>query len=133
MDLFALALVALTVSYLINKTLLERLGEKAICFGAPIVEEIAKTLPAYFMDRSIFHVHFLFGLGEAIYDFCNSGKDMGVWAGLMSALTHSVFGLLTVIILNNDGSIFIALAGSMVLHACLNTVVMRWGRRKRNG
>lgn len=126
-----LALGALIVSWLINKVLLKWVGDYAIYFGAPILEEVLKSLPAYLLNRSVFHVHFFFGIGEAVYDFCTGRKESGRWAALASIASHSLFGGVVYLLMEWTSSITSAIMVSIVLHMGWNYGVMRLGRFKR--
>ncbi|HZK34533.1 MAG TPA: hypothetical protein VFD33_04405 [Bacillota bacterium] len=120
-----LAAAALLVSYLLNKILLRLLKENAVIYGAPVSEELLKTLPAYILNRPILLVHFLFGVGEAIYDLLNSGEQTGRWAALVSIISHTLFGAITYFLLTWIGNVYIAMPFSMVIHCLWNYIVMR--------
>ncbi|HOB19084.1 MAG TPA: hypothetical protein PK830_04665 [Candidatus Atribacteria bacterium] len=120
-----LAAAALAASYIINKLLLRLLREKAVIYGAPFFEELFKTLPAYFLNRPLLHVHILFGLGEAIYDFFSSRRETGRWAALVSLLSHSAFGGLTCLLFSLTGTIYPALAGAVLAHCAWNYIIMK--------
>jgi hypothetical protein len=118
-------LAALVLSYLVNKWMLKLLRENAVILGAPIVEELLKTIPVYFLNRPVFHVHFLFGLGEALYDFFTGRRETGKWAALISVVSHSLFGAVTLLILSTANSVFLALAGAILAHCTWNYTIMR--------
>ncbi|WZL79622.1 hypothetical protein QBE55_05680 [Eubacteriales bacterium mix99] len=126
---FLLALAALVGSYLANKWMLKVFRENTVIFGAPIVEELLKTLPAYFLNRPIWYVHFLFGLGEALYDFFTGRRETGSGAAAAGLISHTLFGLLTDWIRKGTGWILPALAGAVFTHCAWNFIVMRAGRR----
>lgn len=125
MAVLIIATAALAVSYIINKVLLRLLRENAVIYGAPVFEELLKTLPAYFLNRPLLHVHFLFGLGEALYDLFNSKRKTGRWAALVSLLSHSLFGGLTYLLIKVTGSIYPAISGAVLAHCVWNYIVMR--------
>jgi hypothetical protein len=128
------SLTALVLSYLVNKWMLKLFKEYAVIFGAPVMEELLKTLPAYYWNRSVFHVHFLFGLGEALYDYAAaSSKDSGRRAAVFSMISHSFFGAVTVLILGQTGLILPAMVGAVTVHCVWNAVIMRWGKREGKG
>jgi hypothetical protein len=118
-------LAALVLSYLVNKWMLKLLRENAVILGAPIVEELLKTIPVYFLNRPVFHVHFLFGLGEALYDFFTGRRETGKWAALISVVSHSLFGAVTLLILSGTNQVFLALAGAIFAHCTWNYTIMR--------
>ena len=127
---FLLSLTALVLSYLINKRMLRLFRENAVIFGAPVFEELFKTLPAYFLNRSVLHVHLLFGLGEALYDFFTGKRESGRWAAWASLISHSLFGVITYWILDRNGKIFPALAAAILSHCAWNFTIMRIGRKE---
>jgi len=129
-----LALEALFLSWLINKFLLERIGEYAIYLGAPVIEEFLKSIPAYLLDRPILPVHFWFGIGEALYDICTGRGDRvsGRFAALASIISHSLFGGAAYLLMEWTASIAAALIVSVILHMGWNYGVMRMGKVERN-
>jgi hypothetical protein len=123
-----ISLTALLLSFLGNKLMLKLFKENAVIYGAPVFEELLKTIPAYLLNRSIFHVHLLFGLGEGIYDFFTGKRDTGKWAALVSIISHSLLGAITYLILNLTGQIFLALVSGIIVHSLYNYTIMRMGR-----
>lgn len=128
-----ITLAALGLSYLINKFLIKLLRHHAAIFGAPVFEEILKTLPAYYWDRPVFHVHFLFGLGEAVYDLLTSGRHSGRWAAVFSIISHSVFGAVTSLVFGYTGMVFTAVAFAILIHCTWNLFVMRLLNKEKEG
>ncbi|MDD3613353.1 MAG: hypothetical protein WAP98_02065 [Caldicoprobacterales bacterium] len=120
-----LAVGALFLSYLINKILLGLLRERAIIFAAPLIEELAKTIPAYTLNRPILLVHFFFGVGEAIYDLVNSSEETGKWAGLVSILSHLFFAAIVYLSLAFSGSIYLAISLAILAHVLFNYIIMK--------
>jgi RsiW-degrading membrane proteinase PrsW (M82 family) len=125
-----ISLAALGLSCLINRLMLRLFREHAVILGAPVFEEIFKTLPAYYANRSVFHVHFLFGLGEALYDLAAGSQGSGKWAAVFSIISHSLFGLTAEWLLGQTGMILPALLSAMALHFAWNLIVMRMGKKK---
>jgi hypothetical protein len=128
-----ITLAALGLSYLVNKFLLKLLEEYAAIIGAPVFEEIFKTLPAYYWNRPVFHVHFLFGVGEALYDFATSGRDSGRWAAVFSIISHSIFGAVTSLVIRYTGMVIPALVSAIVIHCAWNLFVIRLVNRDKEG
>jgi len=128
-----IALAALMFSYLLNKWMLRLLREHAAILGASIIEEILKTLPAYFLNRPILHVHFLFGLGEALYDFASGSRHSGRWAAVLSIISHLVFGAITWLVLSKTGVIYLALASAMVIHGAWNYFIVKGVNKDKKG
>lgn len=127
-----LTLGALLVSYVLNKIMLKVIREKAVTFGAPITEELIKTLPAYFLNRPIWHVHFLFGIGEALYDLFTGNRESGKWAALLSIVSHSIFGGMVYFINVLSDSIALALLCAIIAHIGWNYLIMHTGKNKQD-
>ncbi|HHY81820.1 MAG TPA: hypothetical protein GX505_03950 [Clostridiales bacterium] len=126
-----ISLAALGLSYLANKLLLKILKEYAVIIGAPVTEEILKTLPAYFLNRPVLHVHILFGIGEAIYDFLTGARNSGRWAAAVSIVSHSVFGGITLFVLSISDEVFLSILCAIAAHCIWNLVIMRAGRKDK--
>ena len=124
-----IASIALGLSYLLNKLMLKLLRERAVTIGAPVFEELLKTLPAYFLNRSILYVHLLFGLGEALYDFITGRGESGRWAAVFSIVSHGLFGVVTHLVLQATGNIYWALLSTILIHGVWNLTIMRVGKR----
>lgn len=130
--LFSLA--ALGLSYLINQWMLKLLRKYAVIFGAPLFEELLKTLPAYYWNRPVFHVHFLFGLGEAVYDYITgSSEGSRRWAAVLSVVSHCFFGAVTQLMLGQTGQILPAVFTAIAIHCAWNAMVMRLGKKEGKG
>ncbi len=121
---------ALVAAYFINRLFLKVIRENAVIYAAPLMEEMLKTIPAYFLNRPIFYVHVLFGLGEAVYDYFSGSRDSGRLAAMVSLLSHSVFGALTVVVLSLTGQWPLALMAAVLCHFAWNFKVMRYGKSK---
>jgi len=126
-----LAAAALLFAYLSNRLLLRYLHENAVIYGAPILEELIKTLPAYLLNRPVFYVHLAFGIGEAAYDMITGGGRTGRTAAALSVLSHSLFGAAAVFIIQLTGSILTALIISMGCHLAWNYTIMKSGRSRK--
>lgn len=130
MFVLLIAIIALALSYVINRVMLKLLRENAVIFGAPVFEELLKTIPAYFTNRSVFHVHLLFGIGEALYDLFSSNKESGKWVALISVISHSLFGAIAYWVLLKTNMILLAVASAILVHFAWNFTIMRIGCRK---
>jgi len=117
-----LGLFAAGPAWQLNK-FLGRLPGTAPVYLAPLVEEAAKTGPAALFAADIFFTHFVFGLAEGAWELV-SGRRNGFYAGLGAVLTHSVFGSITVFVLQTCGSLLPALAAACLGHALWNHVVL---------
>lgn len=119
-----LGLGAAGLAWQMNK-FLGRLPGAAPARLAPLVEEAAKTAPAALFAADIFFTHFVFGLVEGAWELV-SGRRNGFYAGLWAVVTHSVFGFITVFVLQTCGSLAPALAAACLGHAVWNHVVFRY-------
>lgn len=131
MILLLLAAAALVLAYLSNRLLLRFLHENAVIYGAPILEELIKTLPAYLLNRPVFYVHFVFGIGEAAYDMITGSSHTGRTAAALSILSHAFFGGAAAIIIEMTRSIIAALVVSIGCHLAWNYAIIRSGRSKK--
>lgn len=119
-------LVAALIALKINNEMLNTQKEDAyITYAVPIVEETAKTFSALLLEASVFYTHVVFGLVEALYDYTASRKGVGVAAGLISVVSHALFGFVTVFMITESGSVFAGLVSGVVLHGLWNTIVIK--------
>ncbi len=112
------------LSFILNQVLLKYAGRVTVISYSPLVEEGAKTLFAYYMGADIVATHITFGLLEACYDWINS-RENGVKAAVLSIGGHSMFGLLTYIVLIMTESIWLGLALGLAAHLAWNVTVIR--------
>ncbi|OPZ73853.1 MAG: hypothetical protein BWY80_00807 [Firmicutes bacterium ADurb.Bin456] len=116
--------VAAGLAWQFNKGLGRLPGAVPVCL-APLVEEMAKTVPAAFFNVDIFYTHFIFGLVEGTWELL-SGRPAGFYAGLTAVASHSIFGFSTVLVLQTRGSLVLALGTAVLAHAAWNHVVFRY-------
>lgn len=84
---------------------------------APVVEEAAKTGAALLFNAGIFYTHVVFGSLELIMDTL---RRRGVWPGLAALALHSILGFATQWLYRLYGSLALALAVAVLLHAAWN-------------
>lgn len=116
-------LSAAAFAYVVNRYLVNRFGANTIVFITPILEEGLKTGLAVFLGAAILPVHVVFGLVEGIYDLKTS--RVGIMAGLMSTIWHTVFGLLTVLVANLMGNLVYGLLAAIFVHYVGNSIVVK--------
>lgn len=122
---YILACLMASFSFLVNRQLAYRMGPKVIIGLGPILEEAAKTLPAYFLHADILLVHGLFGILEAGYDFRQSkGHKLG--AAFASVAGHCLFGGVSVAFLALTGMVWTGLAGGCVVHLTWNVFAVNF-------
>jgi len=111
-------------SYILNKVMLSKLGERALIALIPFIEEMAKTTTAIIFKSSIVGVHITFGVIEGIYDYIFSSKKIGKWAALASLISHSFFGGITYVVFERANSIILGILVSWILHSAWNWFIM---------
>lgn len=120
---YVLAAFMAALSFLLNRAALRYLGPKAVISLGPLLEEAAKTLPAFYLGADIFLTHAVFGAIEAGYDWLTS-RRFGARAAILSLAGHSLFGLATVGALALSGSILLAAAAGLVGHLAWNITLI---------
>ncbi|AZR74568.1 hypothetical protein BBF96_14930 [Anoxybacter fermentans] len=124
MGMYLLAgLIAAVAAYLINRELVQRFGVEIIVYITPILEEILKTGLAVFFHTTILPVHIIFGIIEGIYDLKTS--KLGVSAGVLSLVWHTVFGLVTILLRSVMGNLVWGLIGAILLHYLGNSIIIK--------
>lgn len=118
------------LSFLLNKTLLKLVGIKTVITYSPVIEESAKTLPAFYLGADVLATHILFGLIEAVYDAMAGGENRYRAAGC-SLAGHALFGALTVTFLFLSQNVWLALLGGMTAHLLWNVAMLRRAQQKR--
>jgi hypothetical protein len=116
-------LAAATLSYIINTKAIRLSGTKAIIYVAPIIEEFLKTWLAVIFGGSIFVAHMTFGIVEALYDFFNNRGSSAFFAGMAGALSHTLFGVITMLSFRYSGSIIVAIIFAIAAHMFWNRLV----------
>jgi hypothetical protein len=111
------------IAYLVNRQVVQRMGPVAISSVIPVVEEVLKTGLAIILGASILGTHFIFGIIEGIYDYLTGGKGK-TWAGVISVVSHFVFGLVTLTVSGSLG-ILPAVVLSTTIHAGWNAIIIK--------
>ncbi|WP_378955309.1 hypothetical protein [Pelosinus sp. sgz500959] len=115
-----------SLSFLLNKLLLQYIGNRVIVSYGPIFEELAKTLCSYYLGADILVTHIIFGILEAAYDwFKNSSRERRGLAALSSIVGHGLFGGLTVGVFYLSGSILGGIFIAVCVHLIWNVTVIR--------
>lgn len=122
---YLIGCVVAMISFVLNRALFQRIGYKTIITYSPVVEEVCKTLPAYFIGADILVVHVTFGIIEGCYDFYQN-QYTGVLAGALSIVGHFLFGLTAVVVLMLTANIYLAIVASCVFHLLWNVIVVRF-------
>lgn len=120
---YIIACLAASSSFLLNRALLKLLGVQTIITLSPVLEEMVKTLSAYYFDADILVTHGVFGLIEAVYDWMQTRGRL--LAAVLSIVGHSLFGFVTVFTAQLTG-VYIGLAAGIVTHLLWNTIMVRF-------
>jgi hypothetical protein len=112
--------LSLFLSYILNRYMLKTMGGRIIYTLAPVLEEALKTLPSLYWNVPLFLVHFLFGIGEAVYDLTHSSSRYQGMAAFLSVFSHSLFGGLTYLVLRLGGPPMGALLAAILVHGLWN-------------
>lgn len=130
---YLIACLMAATSFILNRWLWKRFGNIAVISYSPLVEELAKTLPAYFLGANIFMTHMTFGLIEAVYDWVQSNSEAKAVAALLSVVGHSAFGGITWFILSQYFNIWLAVCGGVLCHVLWNMLVVRYNIAQKGG
>lgn len=122
---YVIGCMVAAVSFLLNRALFRRIGFRTVITFSPVLEELCKTLPAYFIGVSILTVHVTFGAIEGAYDFFQNGRT-GILAALLSVTGHFLFGLMAIVALRLTADIYLAAAAGAALHLVWNMAVVRF-------
>lgn len=110
--------IAASLAWMFNGIFTRFWGNAAIIVIIPVVEEFLKSLIPYFLHTSIFFCHLVFGIIEAFWDMKANIK--GVKPGLLSILTHTFLGIITVVLYNWTGYLSLGIIASITLHILWN-------------
>ncbi|MDR1702770.1 MAG: hypothetical protein LBR56_08330 [Sporomusaceae bacterium] len=125
---YFLAILAAAFSFALNRLLVQKWEAVTIVALAPVVEETAKTLSAYYAGADILLAHFLFGLIEGAFDFWGGRREFRTRAAFFSLSGHSAFGALTVLVFQFSSSIVLALFTAIIAHIAWNAAANRLGK-----
>ncbi len=117
-------LLAAGVAWVMNRFVVKYLGEAAIIWVIPWLEEVIKTSMAIFSGASLILTHGFFGLVEAFHDYLASPR-WGMLAGFFSIMSHWFYGWVTVVLYEQTSSWLVGLFCAGVLHVFWNYVMVR--------
>jgi hypothetical protein len=112
-----------SLSFLVNRAMMKRLGPTVIIGFGPVFEEAAKTILAYYLYADILVTHVVFGVLEAGYDYLTGSRNR-LGAAMGSVVGHMVFGLVTVYVISVSGSLWLGLVCASVVHLCWNVLAV---------
>ena len=128
---YIIACLMASLSFIINRFLVKHIGPKVIISSAPALEEMAKTVLAYLLQADILMTHTVFGVIEAGYDYKNS-KRHKVGAAIASIAGHTLFGIITVFILDASGSLMLSLLSAYAVHLGWNVLAVLINARRKD-
>ncbi|MFZ7104731.1 MAG: hypothetical protein ACOWWO_19015 [Peptococcaceae bacterium] len=123
------AIVAALLAWIFNRFIVRFWGDPAIIVIIPFIEETLKSLIPFLVQASIFYCHFIFGVIEAIWDIKVNVK--GLKPGLMSILTHTLFGIMTVAVYRLAGYLSLGIMAGITLHILWNRCIIHISDRLR--
>jgi len=106
-------------AWVVNRFVVKYLGEAAIIWVIPWLEELLKTGIALFAGASPLLTHGVFGTIEAFNDYVISPR-WGILAGLLSIVSHWLYGLVTVLIYQQTSSWLGGILCASFLHVLWN-------------
>ena len=121
---YIIAPLMAALSFLLNRAALKYIGVTVVITYGPVLEEMAKTLLAFYLGGDILVTHIAFGVIEGVYDW-TTADNRRLAAAMMSILGHSLFGALTVATLFFSGSILTAVIVSSLVHLVWNVTMIR--------
>ena len=121
----ASGLLAALLSYYINSKALKIVGEEAITYWAPVLEELLKTGLALMLGGKVFLSHVTFGAVEALYDMRKNRGITAYLAGFASIVSHIVFGTITQYSIYYLDSVIFGVSISTLVHVVWNYTVVK--------
>lgn len=128
---YIIACLMASLSFIVNRFLVKHLGPKVVISSAPAFEETAKTVLAYLLQADILMTHTVFGVIEAGYDYRNSRRHK-VGAAVASVAGHTLFGMITVFILEAGGSLVLSLISAYAVHLGWNVLAVLVNARRKD-
>lgn len=112
-------LLAALFSFLANSLALKSYGPMAAVGAIPLLEEVAKTVPAFLLGAPILMTHGVFGLIEAWHDFYSRRGRAGI-SPLLSVAGHLAFGGMTQFFYSFTGVLGYGIAAAAAAHCLWN-------------
>ncbi|PRX26496.1 hypothetical protein BX659_12087 [Orenia metallireducens] len=119
MNFIFTGLLASFLAFISNRYLVSRIGNQAIVYIIPILEESLKTVSCYIFGANLILVHLIFGIIEGIFDYFNNKI-----AALLAVLSHLLFAYIT-LTLWNLSNIVLAILITSLIHIGWNYLIGR--------
>jgi len=119
MNFIFTGLLASCLAFIINRYLVSRIGNQAIVYIIPILEESLKTFSCYIFGADLILVHLIFGIVEGTFDYLNNRI-----AALLAVFSHLLFAYITLIIWSLS-NIVLAILITSLIHMTWNYLIGR--------
>ncbi|NLK00695.1 MAG: hypothetical protein GX318_05590 [Clostridia bacterium] len=117
--------LAAVLAYLSNWMAVRFLGNVAIITVIPFFEEMYKSLIPVFLGAPLIYSHITFGVIEAAYEFVTAGKDGAAIGGMVSLISHLVFGIITWAAYYISKSLLFSVLFAALIHCLWNYIIMK--------
>jgi hypothetical protein len=124
MSYWGAGFLAAGAAWVMNRFVVQYLGETAIIWVIPWLEEGIKTGVAIFSGAALVFTHGVFGLVEGVHDYLASPR-WGMLAGFLSVVSHWFYGWVTVVFYERTSSWLVGLFCAGILHVFWNYVMVR--------
>jgi len=124
MSYLVAGIFAASLAWVVNRLAIKYFGEYSIIWVIPLLEETIKTSVALLSGTSLVLIHGIFGFIEAIHDYYCSRK-WGLMAGISSAVSHLLYGWLTIWIYDGIFSWVVSVVLVGTLHAFWNFIMIK--------
>lgn len=122
MRILVAALLAAGIALIGERLLFYR--PRALAFWGALIEEVAKTSGASFLGAPLVSTHIVFGLLELVGDSLIKRSVVG---GLVSLISHGVYGWITCLVWEYSGLLALAVGVATLVHCWWNYLVGRIG------
>jgi hypothetical protein len=126
--------LAAIIAMVVNEVPVRLFRLYGVVVMVPVIEEACKTFFAFYFNTGILLTHLIFGGVEAVYDLANAKKQVASLAAVVSILGHLVFGFVTLLAIEKNGSIVYGILSGSLVHIGWNALVIlvfpNFSRRK---
>jgi hypothetical protein len=115
--------MAALFSFFINKLALKSYGKMAVVALVPLLEEVIKSMTAFFTEAPLLLTHGVFGLVEAVHDVYGH-KGQSFLPFFLSLGGHLVFGAITRFIYVSTGVLGYGILVAAAVHGIWNLSII---------
>jgi len=123
MEAILAGLFAAGTAYILNRILINKLGNIAMVIIIPILEEMLKSFIPALLGASLFFSHATFGTVEAVYEIYTTRNTKAVFGGIISFIFHLLLGALTLLFMDITGSLILSVFAAAVIHSIWNRMI----------